>query len=302
MKIIIVGGSGFIGSKISQEFARRGLSVICVDKVKPKVAGVDFVFADTEKAFPQDPKLKNPDGIINLAGVSVNGPWTQKHKQAMYSSRIFTTKNLISFIKQKEFRPRFFIQASAVGIYGDAGESLLSEGTSSKKNTFLSHLALDWEKEGSQASKYGVRTVIFRQANVLGEGRFLAALRPLYARGLGVYVGSGNNWLPWIHISDLVAMYMFAAYQSEVSGVYNCVSPELVRYKEFSKIYAGIFGTKFVFRLPTWLFRLRFRGFADEITASQKVISLRLWEWGPVIQHKKIKDALTLIEKQYESK
>lgn len=302
MKIIIVGGSGFIGSQLAQTLATRGLSVVVVDRVKTSVAGVDFVFADTAKNIPEHSKLKHPDGIINLAGVSIAGPWNKKHKELIYNSRIQTTQHIVRLAKNKEFRPKFFIQASAVGVYGNAGESLVSEGTPSQKNTYLASVAIDWEREGSQMAKYGVRTVIFRQAHVLGLGGFLAPLRPVYRKGLGGPIGPGMQWMPWIHITDLINMYLFAIYQSEVSGVYNCVAPELVRYKEFSKLYAEVLGKPHILRIPLWLFRLRYRGFADELTASQKVISLRLWEWGPVIQYKKIKDALALIEKEYDTK
>lgn len=300
MKIVIVGGSGFIGSAISQAFARRGFSVVCVDMVPPKISGVDFVFADTTKNIPQDKKLKNPDGIINLAGVSIVGPWNKTHKDAIYSSRINTTKNLATLCKIQEFRPKFFIQASAVGFYGDCGEETLSEGSPSKQNTYLASVARDWEAEGSRIAKLGVRTVIFRQSNVFGSQGFLSVLRPVYKKRLGGPVGSGDNWLPWIHIDDLVSMYVFAAMEDSVSGIYNCVAPELVRYREFSKMYAKILRKPHFLRIPTWLFRLRYKEFTDEITASQKVVSLRTWEWGKVIRYGKLQDALQAIEKTYE--
>lgn len=300
MKIIIVGGAGFIGSKISEAFARRGFSVICLDRVKSKVSGVDFVFADTTKHIPQDSKLKNPDGIINLAGVSIAGSWDKKHKGLIYSSRIDTTKNLVSFCKNKEFRPKFFIQASATGFYGNAGEETLSEGSPSQQNTYLSEVARDWEIEGSKMAKYDVRTVIFRQANVFGQAGFLASLRKLYKIGLGGPVGNGENWLPWVHIEDLVSMYIFASSNEFVSGVYNCVAPELVRYKEFSRMYARILHRPHFFQVPKWVFRLKYRGFTDEITASQKVVSLRVWEWGKVIRFNTLEEALLNIENKHE--
>lgn len=296
MKIVIVGGSGFIGSKLSERFVKQGHSVVSLDMVKPRVAGVDFVKCACQDSVPSDSKLAKSDVYINLAGRSIMGPWTQEHKDSIFNSRIQTTKNIISLFKQSEFRPKVFVQASATGVYGDRGEEVLSEGSSCGEGTFLSHVASNWEREGSKASRYGIRTVILRQGNVLGSAGFLSALRPTYKWGIGGPVGSGNNWLPWVHIEDLISLYVKVVTTEDFSGVVNAVAPESVRYKEFSKTYAKILKRPHFLRVPKFLFRLKYRGFTDEITASQKVVSLRIWELGNVMQYKTLQDALTSIE------
>jgi len=295
-KIVIVGGSGFIGSKLSELLIKQGFSVVSVDRQSPKVSGVAFVKCSCEVSISRDDKIKNPYAVINLAGRSIQGPWNKEHKESIYSSRIQTTKNLIALFKDKDFRPSVLVQASAVGFYGDRGEELLTEGSNSGDILYLSKVARDWEKEASNALKYNIRTVIFRQGHVLGWYGFLGALRSLYKKGLGGPVGSGNNWMPWIHVEDLLRLYIYALNNNTISGVVNTVAPEVVRYKDFSKIYARVLGRIHFLKVPTWLFRLKYRGFTDEITASQKVSSLRLWEFRSCVQFKTLKEALDNIE------
>jgi len=295
MKIIIVGGSGFIGSKLSERFIKQGHSVVSLDIASPRVSGVGFLKCFCEKGIPKDSKLQNPDIVINLAGRSIVGSWDQEHKNSIYSSRIETTKNLITLFKDINFRPKVFVQASATGFYGDRQEEVLSEGSTGGTKLFLAHVVADWEQEAYKASRYGVRTVILRQGNVLGLHGFLESLRPAYRLGLGGTVGSGQNWLPWIHIDDLVSVYT-KVISVEISGVINAVAPESVRYIDFSRLYAKLLHRPHFLRIPKCIFRLKYRDFTDEIAASQKVVSLRLWELGNCIQYKTLQEALNSIE------
>lgn len=295
MRIIIVGGSGFIGTKLSKELLRRGDSVISVDLVAPKISGVAFVQGSYESKAPENQLLQFPDVVINLAGRSIMGPWNKEHKLSIYKSRIVTTRNLVSSFKNKNLCPKIFIQVSATGLYGSCGEETLSEGSMSAKNTYLSRVALDWEKEGSRAKKYGPRVVIIRQGNILGESGLLWALKPFYSKGLGGPVGKGNNWFPWMHIDDLVNLYIAIIKNESFEGVVNAVAPEVVRYKEFSAQYAHALKKPHFLRIPKFFFRLKYKGFTEEITASQKVVSLRMWEIGNTVKFKRLKDALNAI-------
>jgi len=300
MKVVIIGGSGFIGSKLSSELLRRGHSIVSVDRNNPSVSGVAFFPCSCEEKIPKTTMIRNPDCVINLAGRSIQGPWNQEHKDSIYASRITTTRNLVDLFKDKDFCPKVLIQASATGIYGNRGEEALSEGSSPGTDTFLSRVAHDWEREGSRASKYGIRTVILRQGNVLGISGFLSGIRSLYLKNLGGPIGSGINWFPWIHIDDLVRIYIQVIEIDSIQGVINAVAPESVRYKEFSKQYAISLKKKHFLRIPKIFFRFKYRGLTDEITASQKVISLRLWEIGSIIQFKTLQEALCAIEKKHD--
>lgn len=293
MRIIIVGGSGFIGTKLSKELLRRGDSVTSVDLVPPKITGVAFVQGSYEKSSPQNMLLQSPDVVINLAGRSIMGPWDKEHKNSIYNSRIVTTHNLVASFKNKALCPKTFIQVSATGLYGSCDEETLSEGSMGKKNTYLSKVALDWEKEGSLAKKYGSRVVIVRQGNILGESGLLSALKPFYSKGLGGPIGKGNNWFPWMHVDDLVNLYIAIIKNESFEGVINAVAPEAVRYKEFSAQYAKALKKPHFLRIPKFFFRLKYKGFTEEITASQKVVSLRMWEIGNVVRFKTLKNALS---------
>lgn len=295
MRIIIIGGSGFIGTKLSKELLQRGNSVVSVDLVAPKISGVAFVQGSYESKAPESHLLQSPDVVINLAGRSIMGPWNQQHKTAIYNSRIITTRNLVSSFKNKNFCPKTFIQVSATGLYGSCGEETLSEGSISAKNTYLSKVAFDWETEGSRAKKYGSRVVIVRQGNILGESGLLSALKPFYSKGLGGPVGTGDNWFPWMHIDDLVNLYIAVIKNESFEGVVNAVAPEVVRYKEFSAQYAQVLKKPHFLRIPKFIFRLKYKGFTEEITASQKVVSLRMWELGNTMKFKTLQSALNAI-------
>lgn len=297
MKIIIIGGSGFIGSKLSRELLRQGNSVVSVDLVPPNISGVAFVQGSYEKSVPDSQLIKNPDVVINLAGRSIMGPWNKEHKESIYTSRIITTRNLVSSFKDKNLCPKTFIQVSATGWYGDCGEETLSEGSPSKKNTYLAHVASEWEQEGSRAVKYGARTVIIRQGNILGESGIISALKPIYEKGLGGPVGKGKNWFPWMHIADLVQIYIAVIKNENFQGIINAVSPQSVRYQEFSLQLAKTLEKPHFLKIPKFIFRLKYRGFTEEITSSQKVVSLRVWELGNIITFKTLEDALANILK-----
>lgn len=292
MKIVIVGGSGFIGTKLSQALVRQGHSVISLDMNPPSVSGVLFVSGSCEIAVPKSTVLAHPDVVINLAGRSIVGPWNTEHKTSIYTSRIETSKHLIQFFKDKDFRPKIFIQASATGVYGNRGEQTLSEGSGTKQNTYLAQVAHDWEREGSLAQKQGIRTIIIRQGNVLGKAGLLANLEPFYKAGLGGPVGRGDNWFPWIHIDDLVSLYLACIHNQGFMGIINAVAPEVVRYKEFSRQYAKALAKPHFVRIPKLFFRFKYKGFTDEITSSQKLTSLRMWELGDIIRFKTLEQAL----------
>jgi uncharacterized protein (TIGR01777 family) len=300
MKIIIIGGSGFIGSKLSKELLRQGNSVISVDLVPSSVSGVAFVQGSYENKAPESSLLVNPDVVINLAGRSIIGSWNKEHKDSIYSSRIKTTHNLVSSFKNKNLCPKVFIQVSATGFYGSSGEETLSEGSVSKKNTYLAKVAYDWEKEGSFASRYGIRTIIVRQGNILGESGLLSSLKPFYIKGLGGPVGRGENWFPWMHIHDLVNLYIAVIKNDSFSGVVNAVAPEVVRYKEFSSQLARVLQKPHFLVIPKFIFRLKYKGFTDEITASQKVVSIRMWELRNHIAFNTLESALRDILKLWK--
>lgn len=271
-KIIITGGSGFLGTALSRELLCRGYEVVSLDLSPPHVSGVHFVETNMLKAVPKDTLLKNPRAIIHLSGKNIFGRFTEEHKRLIRDTRVIGTKHLVALFDDAEYRPEVLISASAIGFYGDRGEETLDE-SSQKGDGFLSDVVEAWEREAQKAGEYGVRTVCIRNAHILGEGGLLGVLLPYYKWGVGGPLGNGSQWMPWIHIQDLTNLYIKAVEDTSVRGGVNGVAPEQVRNKTFSRTIAKILHRPHVFFIPRWALRLLYGEFADEMTSSQKVLS-----------------------------
>jgi uncharacterized protein (TIGR01777 family) len=271
MKYIITGGSGFLGSKISEKLIKEGHEVISMDLKEPRVNGVKFVKVNLLERIDKVELLKNPDVYINLAGKLIFGKWDENFKQLIRSTRVDGTQNLINLFKYEEFRPKVLVQASAVGIYGDKGEIEIDED-SEKGDSFLSRVAIDWEKVSFKAKDLGVKVSIIRNGHILGEGGLVGVLKHYYQWGIGGPLGKGNQYFPWIHVNDISNLYIKAS-QENYPEVMNGVAPEIIRNKEFSKLFAKVLKRPHVFFIPKFALKFLYGEFADEILVSQKIVS-----------------------------
>lgn len=270
--IVITGGSGFLGAALSQTLLSRGYQVISLDIAPPRVEGVRHVHADLTGDALDDPQLQQPYAVINLAGKSINGSWTKQHKQLMRETRVDATRRLVAQFADPAYRPSVFISASAVGYYGDRGEVTLTENDPPGE-TFLAKLAQDWETEALRAADYGVPTTIIRNGFILGDSGLLGTFMPIYKLGLGGPIGDGSQWMPWISLDDCAELYATAVAGTQHS-IINAVAPEKVRNREFSRTLARTLHRPHLLWVPTFALRLLYDGFADEVTASQRVSSL----------------------------
>ncbi|MEE8471671.1 MAG: TIGR01777 family oxidoreductase [Dehalococcoidia bacterium] len=278
MKVIITGGSGFIGQQLTDALLQRGHQVAILDHNPPK-QNVDFFEVDLAGQEIAEELFQDVDAIIHLAGRNLFGRWNEQVRKSIYDSRILGAKSLVSSIKKLSQKPKVLISASAVGFYGDRGEEDLDE-SSAPGNDFLAKLCIDWEKEAREAETLGLRTVQVRTAPVLGHGGMLTQLLPLYRWGLGGPLGSGRQWFPWIHIQDIVDIYIFALENEGISGPLNACSPQHIRNKDFSDTLARVLKRPAFLGVPKWAFRLVFDGLADFVFASQKVHPNNLKEAG----------------------
>lgn len=290
MKIIITGGAGFIGQSLSTALLQRGYKVVIFDLFPPR-ENVDFLKIDLTDGPLEGTILEGVDAIIHLAGRNIFGRWNNKLKNEIYQSRILGTRNLVSSLQNLSQKPRILISASAVGFYGDRGEEKLSE-SSAPGLDFLAHVCVDWESEARQAETLGIRTVQVRTAPVLGHGGLLAKLLPLYKLGLGGPIGSGRQWFPWIHIQDIINIYIWAMENQTVKGSINACTPQQISNKEFSETLAKVLRRPAFFKIPAPIFWLIFNDLADALSASQKVFTKKLLENGYHFHFPNLKGAL----------
>ncbi len=294
-KIVIVGGSGFIGTKLSEALLEKGYDVVVIDLNPPRTTDsrvhfIKYNFATDPLIAEVTEVLNGAFGVINLAGASIGKRWSSSYKKAIYNSRIQTTQKLVSVISAVAIKPSVLVSASAVGYYGDRKIEVLTEDSMPGRD-FLAQLCVDWEAAAFQAQNSGVRTVCIRTANVLGPGGLLASLKPVFKKGFGGYFSSGRQSMPWIHWRDTVGIYVFAL-ENPLSGSYNVGAGETISQKELFTAFAHSIGARFVWRIPYVFARIAFAEFADTLVASQNTDSSKIRQAGYVYQRTSVQDAL----------
>ncbi|HVO73193.1 MAG TPA: TIGR01777 family oxidoreductase [Ignavibacteriaceae bacterium] len=297
-KIIITGATGLIGKRLCNALVKMEYEITVftghIVKAKNELPEVKrFVEWNYKKPEQWSSELKGKNAVIHLAGANLAGRrWNRKYKKNIAESRILSTKNIISAMKEIDEKPDSVICASAVGYYGDKHEELLTE-RSPASDDFLAELCSKWEFEASKAENLGLRWISLRQAPVLcqNEGMIREMMLP-FKLFLGGPIGSGAQWLPWIHIDDLVNIYLFLLENQNIKGAVNASSPNPVRMNEFADDFGKIIKRPSYFKIPKLLIRIVKGELADSLTASQKVIPAKLLEAGFNFKFKAIEPAL----------
>jgi uncharacterized protein (TIGR01777 family) len=298
-KIIgIFGGSGLIGTSIisNKDFEEYFFYIytrsdsLSINNVSSHNNLRIIQYDGNDKNIEE---LKDCEIIINLAGASIAGKrWTKKYKKILYDSRIETTKNIIESIRQKDTKLKTFINISATGIYGFRKDEELDENAQ-PGNDFLANLCIDWEKEALKANDKGIKTVILRTGIVLSRnGGALKKLLVPYRYFIGGYQGNGNQWMPWIHIKDLISIIKGSIIDRDLDGIINCVSPEPITNKEFSKTIGKIMKRPSIFPVPGLILRILLGEFATSILKGQKVLPQRLLDLNFKFKFANLNDAL----------
>ena len=280
-KIIITGATGLIGKNISSELIKRGEEVIVftrnTEDAKTKVPDASlYVKWDYNKTEEWKEYINNSNAVIHLAGANLfNRRWSKKYKKIITESRIKSTQNLVKAISEVENKPEVFICSSAVGFYGNSGDKILTEDLTNG-NDFLADLCYQWEKAAEEVESLNVRRVSIRSGIALSkeEGILKKLLLPFkfYA---GSTIGNGNQWFPWIHINDLVNVYLFSLY-NKVEGAVNAVSPNPVRMKEFTDELGKALNRPAFFKVPEFLLRIVLGEAAEAVLSSLRVIPQKL--------------------------
>jgi uncharacterized protein (TIGR01777 family) len=250
MNIAITGASGFIGRHLMRSLAQAGHSVCALRRHAPPAQS---------------------DVVIHLAGEPVAQRWTAEARQRIRESRIAGTRNLVDALGRLPRRPKALICASAIGYYGSRGDEILTE-SSAPGSGFLPEVCVAWEREAQAAESFGIRVVRMRTGLVLAAGGgALQRMLPPFRMGVGGRLGSGRQWMSWIHLEDLTAMFLFAV-ESQVRGPLNGVAPQPATNSEFTRELARMLRRPAVFPVPEFALRLLFGEMADVLLASQRVV------------------------------
>jgi uncharacterized protein len=297
-RIVITGATGLVGSDICRKLYKKGDNITVFTRNVNKGKSIlpflnNFVEWDYNKPEKWRRELEGKDVIIHLAGANLfDKRWNNDYKRKIMDSRIVSTKNLIKSIGLLKSKPKLFISSSAVGYYGSKGNEELTE-ESEPGTDFLASVCKTWEAESKEVEKYGIRRINIRMGIVLStkEGALKKMLLPfrLFAGGT---LGNGDQWFPWIHIDDIVRIYLFAI-ENEISGSINGVSPNPVRMKEFASTLGNVLNRPSFFSVPELLLKIMVGEGAESILSSLRVIPQKLIKSSYNFKYKNLEMALT---------
>lgn len=300
-KIIITGATGLIGSQLSKALSRKGYEIIVFTRDKQKSKSnvsyaENYVEWDYRKPEDWQDYLENTYGVIHLAGANLAGKrFTESYKQKVMNSRKISTGNIVKALSSVKNKPVVFICASGVNYYGEKGDVCLTEDSQSGDD-FLAAVCKEWEKEAAKAESLGIRRVSIRTCPVLSrEGGVLAPLFPLFKFYLGATLGDGKQWFPWIHLDDIINIYIKALEDEKISGAVNAAAPDYVTMNDFAKQLGKAMHRPAAFRVPKIILKALIGEAADFITASMKVIPQKLKDAGFKFKYPLLKEALNAI-------
>ena len=298
MKILITGGTGFIGRALIKSLLSQSHQITVLSRNPEKVSGL---FDDNVSALNSLQTLTADDHfdvIINLAGAPIfDKRWTKKQKQLLRDSRIKLTRQLITVIADMQQKPDLLISGSAIGYYGNQGDTELTEQSDSLPD-FSQQLCNDWEQAALAAEQYGVRVCLMRTGLVLGaNGGILQRMLLPFKLGLGGQLGNGQQWMSWIHINDWIAIAETMISDQSMQGAYNATAINPVTNQVFTKTLAKVLSRPACLPLPAFILKSLLGEMSELVLGSQKVLPQRLIEQGFEFQYSDLEHTLTDILK-----
>ena len=298
MKIIIAGGTGFVGSTVVEFLLSQGHEVIVLTRQYPQDRSSSLTTArrvhwDGKTLGEWCSVLEGADAVINFSGANISARrWTRLYKTILRDTRLRPMNLIVRAMAGCRVCPRVIISGSAVGYYGDAGESILDEGSISGRG-FLADLCRDWEQEAFEAQKFGVRVVLARMGIVLGHGGVLNKFIPPFRWHLGGPLGSGRQWISWISGKDLAEAILFMIKKSDLQGPINCVSPHPLIMNDFCRVLGSILKRPSWIRCPAFVLRVMLGEMSCVVLSSQRVMPQKLLAAGFCFKDRILKDALS---------
>lgn len=298
MRVFVTGATGFVGRALALRLRRDGHQVVAW--VRSEARARQLLGAETELVRASDDDgamaaaLRGCDAVVHLAGESVVGKrWTDAYQRALVDSRVALTERVVRAMAAAERGPRVLLSASAVGYYGGNGGDTPLDEASPRGDGFLAELCEGWERAAQGAAQQGIRVAILRIGIVLGAGGgALEKMVPVFRAGLGGPLGLGRQFMPWIHIEDLVEMFAAALTDARWSGVFNAVGPAPVSNAEFSRALGRVLHRPAFLPAPTPILRLVFGRAAAAILAGQNARPARALALGFRFKHPDLRGAL----------
>lgn len=298
MRVAITGGTGFVGSELTKLLIKNGHEVFVLSRSANKPSNnVKYVKWLTADAAPEK-ELEGMDAFVNLAGESINnGRWTEKQKDKIYTSRIQATDEVLRILKTIKQKPKVLINASAIGIYPASETRQYTEQSTEVGTDFLANTVHDWEVKAKDAEELGIRVAYGRFGIILEKNEGALPLMALpYKLYVGGPIGTGQNWMSWIHIKDVANAIIFAM-EHDIHGAFNVTAPHAKTMKEFGKTLASTLKRPHYFPVPAFALKIALGEKSQLVVEGQHVIPEVLTREGFIFEFPHLTDALNDIYK-----
>ena len=294
--VVLTGGTGFIGKKLTRLLLENGFSVSVLSRsVKENSEGISYYKWDVDAGTIDEQAILNADYVIHLAGENIGAKrWTVNRKKAILDSREKSTQLLFSCLHKHNKQLKAFVSASGVGIYGAITDEVICSETTPAASDFLGTVCQKWEAATNPIRDLGIRTVLIRTGLVLGKGDgVLQQLIPLFKYKLGSAIGSGKQYMPWIHIDDLCRIYLASMLNSEMQGPYNAAINDRTNNTIFSSALAKVFGyTIWLPNVPAFVLQLVLGEMAQLVLKGRRISSDKIEKTGFQFQFTDLEKAL----------
>ncbi len=293
MKALITGATGFIGGALAAKLDQPVVLTRDVAKANRVLPWLKAFGWEPTAGPPPAEAFEGVDAVFNLMGDPIaKGRWNPEKIRRIRESRVTGTRNLVAGIAAARKKPAVLVSASAIGFYGNRGDEVLDESSTPGTDT-MAGICADWEAEAMKANAHGVRVVCVRNGLVLRkEGGALAQMLPPFRMGVGGRLGSGRQWMSWIHLEDLVGIYLLGAKQDALAGPVNGTSPNPATNLEFTRALGAAVHRPAVFPVPGFVVQLAFGGVAEVMLGSQRVLPKAAERAGFRFVHPEIRGCL----------
>jgi uncharacterized protein len=296
VQVTVTGATGLIGPRLVAALKQRGDEVTALARNPDRATellGVEAVEWDAAAGPAPAEALARRDGVVHLAGESVARRWTDEAKRAIRDSRVAGTRNLVAGLRDADPRPRVLASASAVGYYGPRGDEPVDESAPPADDDFLAGVCVEWEREADAAAELGTRVVKVRTGIVLdGSGGALKAMLLPFKLGVGGPVAGGRQYMPWIHVDDVVGIYLAALEGERWAGPVNATAPAPVTNKEFTRALGRALHRPAFLPVPGLPLRLVMGEMGEVVTTGQRAVPRRPQELGYAFAHPELDEAL----------